>query len=294
METFEGKLVLGLPKGSLEAATCEIFRKAGYTINISSRSYYPTINDPDIKPILIRSQEMSRYVEAGHLDCGICGHDWIVENQSDVVEICEMMYSKATANPVRWVLCVHNDSPCQKPEDLEGKLIATEAVNMTKKYFVEKGINVNIEFSWGATEVKCPNLVDAIVELTETGSSLRANNLRIIDTLTTSTTRFIANKEAMKDPFKREKIENLATLLQGALRARDKVGLKLNAPLSKLEEISAKLPCMREPTISPLKDKDWVAMEVVLDEITSRDLIPQLKALGAQDIIEYPLSKVIP
>ena len=294
METFEGKLALGLPKGSLENATCEIFRKAGYTITISSRSYYPTINDPDIKPILIRSQEMSRYVEAGHLDCGICGHDWIVENQSDVVEICEMLYSKATANPVRWVLCVHNDSPFQKPEDLEGKVIATEAVNMTRKYFAEKGINVKIEFSWGATEVKCPNLVDAIVELTETGSSLRANNLKIIDTLTTSTTRFIANKKALEDPFKREKIENLAILLQGALRARDKVGLKLNIPVTKLEEISTILPSMREPTVSPLRDKAWVAVEVVLDEVVARDLIPQLKAKGALDIIEYPLTKVIP
>lgn len=294
METFEGKLVLGLPKGSLENATCEIFRKAGFTINISSRSYYPTINDDDIRTILIRSQEMSRYVEAGNLDCGICGADWIHENQSDVVEICELMYSKATANPVRWVLCVHNDSPYKTAQDLEGKVIATEAVNMTRNYFASKGVNVKIEFSWGATEVKCPNLVDAIVELTETGSSIRANNLRIIDTLTTSTTRFIANKKAMEDPFKRNKIENVAMLLLGAIRARDKVGLKLNAPLSSLDKISAALPCMREPTISPLKDKEWVAMEVVLDEITARDLIPKIKALGAQDIIEYPLSKVIP
>jgi len=290
----EQSLVIGLPKGSLEKATYDLFAKAGYAISTSSRSYYPRIDDPEMSAILIRSQEMSRYVESGNLDCGICGKDWIIENGSDVVEICELMYSKATSNPVRWVLAVHEDSPFQKPEDLQGKLIATEAVNLTRKFFEEREISVSIEFSWGATEVKCPGLVDAIVELTETGSSLRANRLRIIDTLAVSTTRFIANKDAWADAWKRSKIERLALLLQGALRARSKVGLKLNVAEQNLDALTAILPCMREPTIAHLKNKNWVAIEVVVDEAVIRDLIPKLKDAGACDIIEYALNKVIP
>ena len=291
--TEEKKLVIGLPKGSLEKATCDIFAKAGYNINISGRSYYPSIDDKDIKAILIRSQEMSRYVEGGSLDCGITGKDWILENNSDVVEICELMYSKQTANPVKWVLAVHEDSPFKKPEDLEGKLIATEAVNMTKKYFKEKNINVDVEFSWGATEVKCPSLVDAIVELTETGSSLRANRLEIIDTLAVSTTRFIANKETWNNKWKRAKLERIAMLLQGALLARNKVGIKLNVQESNLEKVSKILPGMKEPTVSHLKNSNWVAVEVIVDEKIVREIIPELKEAGAQDIIEYPLNKVI-
>jgi ATP phosphoribosyltransferase len=293
-KTPDNTLVIGLPKGSLESATYDLFAKAGYNISVSSRSYYPRVDDQEIKAILIRSQEMSRYVEGGNLDCGICGKDWILENGSDVVEICELMYSKATANPVRWVLAVHEDSPFQNVEDLEGKLIATEAVNLTRRYFEERGINVNIEFSWGATEVKCPSLVDAIVELTETGSSLRANRLRIIETLAVSTTRFIASKEAWANEWKRAKLERIALLLNGALRARNKVGLKLNVAEKDLETVTSMLPCMREPTISHLKNEDWVAIEVVVDEPVIRELIPKLKEAGACDIIEYPLNKVIP
>jgi len=291
--TEEKKLVIGLPKGSLEKATYEIFAKAGYNINVSGRSYYPSVNDKEISAILIRSQEMSRYVEGGSLDCGITGKDWILENNSDVVEICELMYSKQTANPVKWVLAVHEDSPFKKPEDLEGKLIATEAVNLTKKYFKEKNINVDVEFSWGATEVKCPGLVDAIVELTETGSSLRANRLEIIDTLAVSTTRFIANKDAWNDEWKRSKLERIAMLLNGALLARNKVGIKLNIPEANLEKISKILPSLKEPTVSHLKNSDWVAVEVIVDETVVREIIPELKQAGAQDIIEYPLNKVI-
>jgi len=293
-QTSENKLVIGLPKGSLEKATYDLFGKAGYNISVSSRSYYPRVDDEDIKAILIRSQEMSRYVEGGNLDCGICGKDWILENDSDVVEICELMYSKATSNPVRWVLAVHEDSPYQTAEDLEGKRIATEAVKLTGRFFKERGINVTIEFSWGATEVKCPNLVDAIVELTETGSSLRANRLKIIDTLAISTTRFIANKDAWNNEWKRAKLERIALLLNGALRARNKVGIKLNVAEKDLEAVTAMLPCMREPTISHLKNQDWVAIEVVVDEPVVRELMPKLKEAGACDIIEFPLNKVIP
>ena len=290
----EKKLVIGFPKGSLEKATYELFAKAGYKISVSSRSYYPSIDDKEMKGILIRSQEMSKYVENGNMDCGICGKDWILENNSDVIEVCELMYSKQTANPVRWVLAVHEDSPFKCAEDLDGKTIATEAVGMTKRFFEEKGINVSVEFSWGATEVKCPTLVDAIVELTETGSSLRANRLKIIDTLAVSTTRFIANKEAWADDWKRQKIEKIALLLQGALRARNKVGLKLNVPEESLDAVVKILPCLKEPTISHLRNSDWLAVEVVVDEEVVRDIIPQLKDAGASGIIEYPLNKVIP
>lgn len=290
----ENILVIGFPKGSLEKPTYELFAKAGYKISVSSRSYYPSIDDKELKGILIRSQEMSKYVENGNMDCGICGKDWILENNSDVVEVCELMYSKQTANPVRWVLAVHEDSPFKCAEDLEGKTIATEAVGMTKRFFNEKGVNVNVEFSWGATEVKCPTLVDAIVELTETGSSLRANRLKIIDTLAVSTTRFIANKEAWANIWKREKIERIAMLLQGALRARNKVGLKLNVAEDNLDKVVEILPCLKEPTISHLRGSDWLAVEVVVDEEIVRDIIPQLKSAGASGIIEFPLNKVIP
>ncbi len=290
----ENILVIGFPKGSLEKPTYELFAKAGYKISVSSRSYYPSIDDKELKGILIRSQEMSKYVENGNMDCGICGKDWILENNSDVVEVCELMYSKQTANPVRWVLAVHEDSPFKCAEDLEGKTIATEAVGMTKRFFNEKGVNVNVEFSWGATEVKCPTLVDAIVELTETGSSLRANRLKIIDTLAVSTTRFIANKEAWANKWKREKIERIAMLLQGALRARNKVGLKLNVAEDNLDKVVEILPCLKEPTISHLRGSDWLAVEVVVDEEIVRDIIPQLKSAGASGIIEFPLNKVIP
>ncbi len=290
----ENILVIGFPKGSLEKPTYELFAKAGDKISVSSRSYYPSIDDKELKGILIRSQEMSKYVENGNMDCGICGKDWILENNSDVVEVCELMYSKQTANPVRWVLAVHEDSPFKCAEDLEGKTIATEAVGMTKRFFNEKGVNVNVEFSWGATEVKCPTLVDAIVELTETGSSLRANRLKIIDTLAVSTTRFIANKEAWANKWKREKIERIAMLLQGALRARNKVGLKLNVAEDNLDKVVEILPCLKEPTISHLRGSDWLAVEVVVDEEIVRDIIPQLKSAGASGIIEFPLNKVIP
>jgi ATP phosphoribosyltransferase len=288
------KLVIGFPKGSLEKATYDLFAKAGYKISVSSRSYYPRIDDKEMEGILIRSQEMSKYVESGNMDCGLCGKDWIIENNSDVVDVCELMYSKQTSNPVKWVLCVHEDSPFKCAEDLEGKTIATEAVGMTTRFFEEKGIKVKVEFSWGATEVKCPGLVDAIVELTETGSSLRANRLKIIDTLAISTTRFIANKEAWEDEWKREKIEHLAMLLQGALRARSKVGLKMNVPEKSLDEVVAILPSLKEPTIAHLRNSDWLAIEVVVDEQIVREIIPKLKKVGAEGIIEYGLNKVIP
>ena len=288
------KMIIGLPKGSLEQATYDLFAKAGYVISPSRRSYYPGIDDPDLSLILLRPQEMARYVEQGNLDCGLTGKDWILENGSDVHEICELEYSKATTNPVRWVLAVHEDAPFQKPEDLQGKSIATEAVNMTRRFLEQKGIQAHVEFSWGATEVKCPGLVDAIVELTETGSSLRANRLRIIATITESTTRFIANHAAWKDAAKRTKMEHLAMLLQGALLARKKVGIKLNVAAGALDAVTAILPSLKQPTISHLKDKDWFAIEVVVDEKTVRELMPRLKQAGACDIIEYPLNKVIP
>jgi len=288
------QLIIGLPKGSLEQATFDLFAKAGFAVALSRRSYYPTVDDPELKPVLIRPQELSRYIEGGNLDCGLTGHDWILENNSDVVEICELEYSKATDNPVRWVLAVHEDAPFQRAEDLRGKRIATEAVNLTRRFLQRKGVEAEIEFSWGATEVKCPSLVDAIVELTETGSSLRANRLRIIETIAESTTRFIANKAAWSDPWKRTKMEHMALLLKGALLARKKVGLKLNVAERDADAVVALLPCLKEPTVSHLRAKDWLAVEVVVDEKIVRELIPKLKAAGACDIIEYPLNKVIP
>ena len=291
---MQQQLKIGLPKGSLEQATFELFEKAGYRVTLSRRSYYPSIDDKELSAVLIRPQEMSRYVESGNLDCGLTGRDWILENGSDVVEVCDLVYAKATAHPVRWVLAVHEDSPYQRAEDLQGKRIATEVVNLTKRFLTERGVTAEVEFSWGATEVKCPTLVDAIVELTETGSSLRANRLRIIETLTESTTRFIASKAAWADAWKRQKMENMALLLQGALRARGMVGLKLNVAQEQLDAVVAILPCLKEPTVSHLKGQKWFAVEVVVDEAVVRELMPRLKAAGAQGIIEYPLNKVIP
>ena len=285
-------LKLGIPAGSLQQATIELFNKAGFSIISSTRSYVPRIDDEQIQPILLRAQEMSRYVADGVLDAGITGYDWIMENASDVVEVCELAYSKATSKPTKWVLAVPAESKITKPEELAGCIIATELVEVTKKYFADKKIDVKVEFSWGATEVKA-RLVDAIVELTETGSSLQANNLRIIDTLITSTTRFIANKEAWADKLKRERIENIAILLNAAIDARSKVGLKLNIRKEDLDSILKILPAEKSPTISSLADSDYVAIEVIIEEKTERSLVPALKRAGASGIITYPLNKVI-
>jgi len=293
MENTTKKLTLGLPKGSLQDSTFELFRKAGYTISSPGRSYFPAIDDPEMSVILLRAQEISIYIEQGVLDAGVTGKDWIEENGSTVHEVSELVYAKSGFTPVRWVLAVPEDSPIQSVKDLEGKRIAAEAVNLTKNYLEKNGVKADVEFSWGATEVKVPLLVDAIVELTETGSSLRAHNLRIVETLMTSTTRLIANTAAWKDPWKRTKIENLALLLEGALNAEQKVGVKMNIPKEKLDEITALMPALRNPTVSSLTQQGWVAIEVVIDEKVVRDLIPKLRAAGAEGIIEYPLNKVI-
>ncbi len=286
------KLVLGIPKGSLQQSTLDLFEKIGYNISISSRSYFPSIDDDRISLILFRAQEMSRYVADGVLDAGLTGHDWVVENESDVEEIAELVYSKRRATPASWVLAVPEESTITKPEDLNGGIVATELLNVTRNYFAEKGIDVKVEFSWGATEVKA-RLVDAIVDVTETGSSLRANKLRVIDTILTSTPRLIANKDSMKIEWKRQIVENIAMLLLGAMEARGKVGLKLNAPKDKLPEISALLPAEKSPTVSALADDNWVAIEVIVEERVERELVPQLKRAGATGIITYPLNKVI-
>ena len=286
-------IVLGLPKGSLQESTFALFKRAGFTVTCSSRSYIPTIDDPEIKCRLLRPQEMSRYVELGLLDAGICGYDWVYENGSDVQEVCELNYSKATSNPVRWVLAVPNDSKIKSVKDLAGKRISSEAVGLVKRYLKQNGVKADVEFSWGATEVKAPELVDAIVDLTETGSSLRANNLRIVDTILTSTTRLIANKKAWKVKAKREKLEQLKMLLLGALDAQKRVLIKLNAPAKKLEKITAALPALHAPTVNKLNDADWFAVESVVEEHQVRDLIPILRAAGATGIIELPLNKVI-
>ena len=285
-------LKLGIPAGSLQKATIGLFGKAGFHILDSERSYLPRIDDEQIRLIMLRAQEMSRYVEDGALDAGITGYDWIMENGSDVVEVCELAYSKTSSNPTRWVLAVPDESEVTKPEDLQGGIIATELVSVTEKYFADKNINVKVEFSWGATEVKA-RLVDAIVELTETGASLRANNLRIIDTVITSTTRFIANKQAWQDKFKREKIENIAILLNAAIEARSKVGLKMNIKKDTLESILKILPAEKSPTVSSLADSDYVAIEVIIEDKIERSLVPALKRAGASGIITYPLNKVI-
>jgi ATP phosphoribosyltransferase len=283
---------LGIPSGSLQDATIELFSKAGFDITGAQRSYLPSIDDEQIKLIMLRAQEMSRYVEDGVLDAGITGYDWILENGSDVVEVCELAYSKATAKPAKWVLAVPNESNVSKPEDLKGCIIATELVNVTKKYFADKEINVKVEFSWGSTEVKA-RLVDAIVELTETGSSLADNNLRVIGTIATSTTRFIANKKSWQDKAKREKIENIAILLNAAIDARTKVGLKLNVKKGDLQSVLKLLPAEKSPTISSLADSEYIAVEVIIDDEIERQLVPALKRAGASGIITYPINKVI-
>ena len=293
MKKTESVLKLGLPKGSLEKATLEKMAKAGYNISVSSRSYIPYVDDEELGIRLIRAQEVSRYVEHGYLDCGITGHDWIQENGSNVHEVGEFLFSKATRQPTRWVLAVPEGSKIKSVKDLNGKRIATEVVNLTRKYLRKHGVKAEVEFSWGATEVKAHELVDAIVEITETGSSLRANNLRIVDTLLVSTPRLIANHTAWKNPWKRRKIETLALLLKGALEAESKVGLKMNIAEANLATLLKNLPALRNPTISHLSLSGWVAVETIIDEHVVRELIPQLKAAGAEGIIEYPLNKVV-
>ncbi len=292
-ESSSNVLKLGIPAGSLQEATGELFRKAGYTIKFSSRSYYPEIDDTEIECLLIRAQEMARYVEQGVLDAGITGYDWIIENNSQVHEVCELMFSKVSRRPVRWVLCVPNDSPVQTVKDLEGKRIATEVVGLTKQYLAKHGVTAQVEFSWGATEVKPPRLVDAIVEVTETGSSLRANNLRIVDEVLQSTTRFIANTASYADTWKRAKIDNLALMLQSCLAAEGKVGLMMNVRRADLQRVLAELPALQKPTIASLSDPDWVDVNTIVDESFVRVIVPQLKAAGARGIVEYQITKII-
>jgi len=289
----EDKLVLGIPKGSLQDSTLDLFRRAGYNIRIAGRSYFPSIDEDRISVIMFRAQEMSRYVEDGVIDIGLTGLDWIQENGSDVIELADLVYAKQELCPVRWVLAVPAESPVQTPEQLADGIVATELVNVTQRYFAEKNIPVKVEFSWGATEVKA-RLIDAIVDVTETGSSLRANDLRVIDTLMTSSTRFIANKEAMAIDWKRQMAENIALLLKGAIDARGKVGLKMNVPKDCLNAVTKVLPAEKSPTVSPLRDETWVALEVIVPEKVERELVPQLKRAGATGIITYPLNKVIP
>lgn len=286
-------LRLGLPKGSLEQATIEKMGKAGFNISVGARSYIPYVDDEELEIRLIRAQEVSRYVEHGYLDCGITGHDWIVENGSDVHEVGEFIFSKVSRQPTRWVLAVPEDAPVRSVKDLNGKRIATEVVNLTRQYLERHGVKAEVEFSWGATEVKAHELVDAIVEVTETGSSLRANKLRVVDTLLVSTPRLIANHASWKDRWKRRKIETLALLLKGALEAESKVGLKMNIAEKNLAGLLKSLPALRNPTISSLSQPGWVAVETIIDEHVVRELIPQLKAAGAEGIIEYPLNKVV-
>jgi ATP phosphoribosyltransferase len=287
------KLRFGLPKGSLQEATIEKMAKAGWNVSVSSRSYIPYVDDEELEIRLIRAQEISRYVEHGYLDCGITGHDWIVENGSKVHEVGEFLFSKATRKPTRWVLCVPEDSPVRSVKDLRGKRIATEVVQLTRRYLRRHKVKAEVEFSWGATEVKAHELVDAIVEVTETGSSLRANKLRIVDELLVSTPRLVANHGAWKDKWKRAKIETLALLLQGAMEAESKVGLKMNLREQDLQQLLDTLPALRRPTIASLSQPGWVAVETIIDEHVVRELIPQLKRAGAEGIIEYPLNKVV-
>jgi ATP phosphoribosyltransferase len=291
---MSGKVLkLGIPKGSLEEATVKLFARAGYNIRIKSRSYFPSIDDDEIECMLIRAQEIARYVADGVLDAGLTGKDWIMENRADVEEIAPLVYSKVSARPVRWVLAVPNDSSIKTVQDLQGKRIATEVINLTTDWLKGHGVTANVEFSWGATEVKAPKLVDAIVEVTETGSSLKANNLRIVDTLMESTTRFIMNKTANQDAWKRNKVDRLVMMLQGAMAANGKVGLMLNAPKEKLDEIVKIFPSGKKPTVSELSDPEWVAINVILEEKLVRDCVPDLKKAGAEDIVEYPLNKII-
>jgi ATP phosphoribosyltransferase len=286
-------LKLGIPAGSLQQSTAELFERAGYNIKFSSRSYYPTIDDEEIECLLIRAQEMARYVEQGVLDAGITGHDWVLENEADVVEVCELLFSKVSRRPVRWVLCVPNDSPVQSVKDLAGMRIATEAVGMTKRFLAKHGVEARVEFSWGATEVKPPKLADAIVEVTETGSSLRANDLRIVDEVMQSTTRLIANKDAFADPWKKAKLDNISLMLRSCLHAEGKVGLMMNVARKDLENLLALLPALQKPTISALSDPDWVDVITIVEESVVRNIVPQLKAIGASGIVEYPINKLI-
>ncbi len=293
MDTANRVLRVGLPSGSLQEPTFALFAKAGFNISGASRSYKPAVDDPELVIRLLRAQEISRYVEHGFLDCGLTGKDWIENNGSDVERLCEMIFSKTSSLPTRWVIAVPEDSPIQKVEDLQGKVIATEAVELTRRYLDQHGVSACVEFSWGATEVKVPDLVDAIVDVTETGSSLRANNLRILATIMESAPQFIANKAAFQDPWKKQKIEILVLLLKGAHAARNMVGLKMNLPEKSLTQLLATLPALRNPTVAHLAQADWVAVETILDERVVREIIPQLKALGAEGIIEYPLNKVV-
>lgn len=288
------KLILGLPKGSLQKSTFEMFGKAGFSIKSGSRSYFPKVDDDELDIRLIRAQEMSRYVEHGMLDVGLTGLDWITENGSDVIEVQDLIYAKQGLRPVRWVLAVPNDSPIESVQDLEGKRIATEGVGITRKYLEKNGVNAEVEFSWGATEVKVPELVDAIVDITETGSSLRANNLRIVDTLLESYTKMIANKDAWDDEWKRKKVESIALLLKSALMAETRVLLKMNAAKKDLDRIVAELPALHAPTINPLSQDGWISVETVVEESVVRKIIPKLKDMGAEGIIEIELNKVVP
>jgi len=286
-------LKLGLPKGSLQDATLQLLARAGWRVTVSSRSYFPTIDDSEITCMLVRAQEMARYVETGALDAGITGRDWVLETGADVKEVAELLYAKQSLAPVRWVLAVPDNAPAQTARDLEGKVIATEVVNLTKKYLARHGVQARVEFSWGATEVKVPQLADAIVDITETGSSLRANRLRIIDTVLESRTVFIANTAAASDPWKCEKISNIVLLLQGAIAAYNKVGIMLNVRREHLDAVLRALPALKNPTISTLSDADWVAINTIVDEDVVRHLIPRLKAAQAQGIVEYPLNKIV-
>ncbi len=288
------QLRLGLPKGSLQEATLQLFARAGWRIGVGTRSYFPTIDDPEINCMLVRAQEMARYVETGALDAGITGKDWILETGADVHEVAELVYAKQRLARVRWVLAVPEDSPMKSVQDLEGKIIATEVVNLTRKYLERHGVQARVEFSWGATEVKVPRLADAIVEVTETGSSLRANHLRILDTLLESATMLIANHAAWENPWAREKISNLALLLEGAIAAYNKVGLMLNVRRADLPGVLAVLPALKKPTVSALSDPEWVAVNTIVDEEVVRQIIPRLKAAQAQGIVEYPLNKIVP
>ncbi len=292
-ETASRVLRVGLPSGSLQEPTFALFAKAGFNISGASRSYKPHVDDPELVIRLLRAQEISRYVEHGFLDCGLTGKDWIENNGSDVARLCEMTFSKTSSAPTRWVIAVPEDSPIQSVRDLQGKVIATEAVEMTRRYLAQHGVTAEVEFSWGATEVKVPDLVDAIVDVTETGSSLRANKLRILETIMESSPQFIANHGALADPWKKGKMDTLVLLLQGAFAARDKVGLKMNLPETQLAALLQALPALRNPTISKLATDGWIAVETIIDEKVVREIIPQLKALGAEGIIEYPLNKVV-
>jgi ATP phosphoribosyltransferase len=287
------QLRLGLPAGSLQEATADLFRKAGYQITYASRSYYPAIDDAEIHCTLIRAQEMPRYVQDGSLDCGLTGYDWVLENEANVVELAELVFSKVSRRPVRWVLAVPQDSPVQTVADLKGKRIATELVGVTRRWLARHGVEAHVEFSWGATEVKPPRLADAIVDVTETGSSLKANNLRIVAELLQSTTRFIANQQAAADEWKKQKMADLVLMLQGAMAAEGKVGLMMNVRQEELAAVLKILPALQNPTISSLSDQAWVAVNTILEENVVRHIIPQLKAAGARGIVEYPLNKII-